>query len=200
MSRCARSVAAGILALMGAAASLAAQGGQQVARPAAARSVEAATGKAGGGVEVRLAAARGLLRTLAGRWRFEMRFAGNFDGPADVSGTRVFKPLFDSLRLEWTEALDHSSVQGQGVVGFDEKSGRFFSSGVYSAGSTPEFMTGTLDDGQPLVTFTPLPFMAEMGQAPSGPTQAFALNVIDTDHYTVTALDRAWRAVFSRQQ
>jgi hypothetical protein len=149
---------------------------------------------------VRLAAARGLLRTLAGRWRFEMRFAGNFDGPADVSGTRVFKPLFDSLRLEWTEALDHSSVQGQGVVGFDEKNGRFFSSGVYSAGSTPEFMTGTLDDNQPLVTFTPLPFMAEMGQTPGGPTQAFALNVIDTDHYTVTALDRAWRAVFTRQQ
>jgi hypothetical protein len=189
MTMGARSVAAGILALVSVAASgLAAQGGQRVARPA--------QRAAALGAEARLAPARGLLRTLAGTWRFEMRFAGNFDGPADVSGTRVFKPLFDSLRLEWTEALDHSSVQGQGVVGFDEKSGRFFSSGVYSAGSTPEFMTGTLDDGEPLVTFTPLPFAPDVGRAPG---QAFALSVIDADHFTVAALDHAWRAVFTRQ-
>ena len=180
-----RSVAAGILALVSAAAgSLAAQGSQRVARsaqPATAVSAEA-----------KLAPALGMLRTLAGTWRFEMRFAGNFDGAPDVSGTRVLKPLFDSLRLEWTEQLDHSTLLGQGVLGFDEKSGRFFSSGIYSGGSTPEFMTGTLDDGQPLVTFTPLPF---------GPdAKGFALNLIDTDHFTVATLDRAWRAVFTRQQ
>lgn len=184
-----RSVAAGTLALMSAAASgLAAQGSQRVARsgaqPAAPVSAEA-----------KLGPARGMLRTLAGTWHFEMRFAGNFDGPADVSGTRLFKPLFDSLRLEWTEVLDHSPLQGRGVVGFDEKSGRFFSSGVYSAGSTPEFLMGTLADGEPLVTFTPLPFMPDVGRSPG---QAFALSVIDTDHFTVVALDRAWRAVFTR--
>jgi hypothetical protein len=183
------SVAAGILALVSAAASpLAAQGGRRLARaaePVAARTPES-----------HLVPARGMLRALAGTWRFEMRFAGNFDGPADVSGTRVFKPLFDSLRLEWTEALEHSTVQGQGVLGFDEKSGRFFSSGVYSAASTPEFMTGTLDEGQPLVTFTPLPFAPDVGRTPG---QAFALNVIDADHFTVAALDRAWRAIFTRQ-
>src|SRR5438874_7361874 len=50
---------------------------------------------------------------------FRSRFAGNFDGPADVSGARVFKQLFDSLRLEWTEQLDHSTLLGQGVIGFD---------------------------------------------------------------------------------
>ncbi len=185
-----RSVAAGTLALVSATAgSLAAQGSQRVARsaqPAMAVSAEA-----------KLAPAQGLLRTLAGTWHFEMRFAGNFDGPADVSGTRVFKPLFDSLRLEWTEVLDHSPVQGRGVVGFDEKSGRFFSSGVYSAGSTPEFLMGTMDDGEPLVTFTPLPFMPDVGRTPG---QAFALSVIDADHVTVVALDHAWRAVFTRQQ
>jgi len=179
------SVLAATVALVSAAASpLAAQGGQRVARqaqPAAAASPAAL-----------LAPARGLLRTLAGTWHFEMRFAGNFDGAADVSGTRVFKPLYDSLRLEWREALDHSAVQGQGVVGLDEKSGRFFTAGVYSAGSTPEFMTGTLDDAQPLVTFTPLPFGPDAGRG-------FTLNVIDADHFTVAALDRAWRAVFTRQ-
>src|SRR5207244_12065497 len=131
-----RSVAAGIVALVSAAAgSLAAQGSQRVARsaqPATAVSAEA-----------KLAPALGMLRTLAGTWHFEMRFAGNFDGPADVSGTRVFKQLFDSLRLEWTEQLEHSPMQGQGVVGFDEKSGRLFSSGIYRSGSTPEVMTGT---------------------------------------------------------
>ena len=187
MTMGARSVAAGILALVStaAASTLAAQGGQRVARSAQVSLAQSA--------EAKLAPARGMLRTLAGTWRFDMRFAGNFDGPADVSGTRLFKPLFDSLRLEWTEALDHSPVQGQGVVGFDEKSGRFFSSGVYSAGSTPEFMTGTLDDAQPLVTFTPLPFGPDAGRG-------FALNLIDADHLTVAALDRAWRAVFTRQQ
>ena len=179
-------VAVGILGLVSAAASsLAAQGGRRLARPAE-PPVAAVT------AEARLAPASGILRTLAGTWRFEMRFAGNFDGAPDVSGTRVLKPLFDSLRLEWTEQLDHSTLLGQGVLGFDEKSGRFFSSGIYSGGSTPEFMTGTLDDGQPLVTFTPLPF---------GPdAKGFALNVIDTDHFTVATLDRAWRAVFTRQQ
>ena len=184
-----RSVAAGTLALVSAVSALAAQGSQRVARsaqPAAAVSAEA-----------KLVPARGLLRTLAGTWHFEMRFAGNFDAPADVAGTRVFKPLFDSLRLEWTEVLDHSPVQGRGVVGLDEKSGRFFSSGVYSAGSTPEFLMGTMADGEPLVTFTPLPFMPDVGRSPG---QAFALSVIDSDHFTVVALDRAWRAVFTRQQ
>ncbi len=179
------SVAAAIVALLsGAASGLRAQGGQRVARheqPSAAPDAAA-----------KLVPARGMLRMLAGTWHFEMRFAGNFDGPADVSGTRVFKQLFDSLRLEWTEQLEHSPMLGQGVVGFDEKSGRFFSSGIYSSGSTPEFMTGTLDDGEPLVTFTPLPFGPE--------AKAFALNVIDTDHFTVATLDRAWRAVFTRQQ
>jgi len=186
-----RSVAAGTLALVSAAASgLAAQGGQRVARSAAQVSVAQSA-------EAKLAPARGMLRTLAGTWHFEMRFAGNFDGAADVSGTRVFKQLFDSLRLEWTEVLDHSPVQGRGVVGFDERSGRFFSSGVYSSGSTPEFLMGMMDDGEPLVTFTPLPFMPDVGRAPG---QAFALSVIDADHFTVVALDRAWRAVFTRQQ
>ena len=182
-----RSVAASTLALVSAASALAAQGSQRVARsaqPAAAVSAEA-----------KLVPARGLLRTLAGTWHFEMRFAGNFDAPADVAGTRVFKPLFDSLRLEWTEVLDHSPVQGRGVVGLDEKSGRFFSSGVYSAGSTPEFLMGTMADGEPLVTFTPLPFMPDVGRSPG---QAFALSVIDADHFTMVALDRAWRAVFTR--
>jgi len=184
------SVVAAMVTLVSAAASaLAAQGGRRLARPAQPVTVPSP--------ESRLVPASGMLRALAGTWRFEMRFAGNFDGPADVAGTRVFKPLFDSLRLEWTEALEHSPVQGQGVLGFDEKSGRFFSSGVYSAASTPEFMTGTLDEGQPLVTFTPLPFAPDVGRTPG---QAFALNMIDADHFTVAALDRAWRAIFTRQQ
>jgi len=182
------SVVAAIVALVSGATVLAAQGAQRVARPAQPSAERSA--------EARLVPARGVVRALAGTWRFEMRFAGNFDAPADVAGMRVFKPLFDSLRLEWTEVLEHSPVQGQGVLGFDEKSGRFFSSGVYSAGTAPEFMTGTLDDGEPLVIFTPLPFAPDAGRVPG---QAFALNVIDADHFTVAALDHAWRAVFTRQ-
>src|SRR5207253_6383356 len=125
MTMSARSVAAGILALVSTAApsTLAAQGGQRVARSAQVSVAQSA--------EAKLAPARGMLRTLAGTWCFDMRFAGNFDGPADVSGARLFTPLFDSLRLELTEALDHSPVQGQGVDGFYGRSGRLFRSGVY---------------------------------------------------------------------
>ena len=184
------SVAGAIVVCLSATQGLSAQGGQRVARAAQPAPAPASS------AEAKLAPARGMLRALAGTWHFEMRFAGNFDGAADVSGTRVFKPLFDSLRLEWTEVLDHSPVQGRGVVGLDEKSGRFFSSGVYSSGSTPEFLMGTMDDGEPLVTFTPLPFMPDVGRMPG---QAFALNMLDADHFTVAALDRAWRAVFTRQ-
>src|SRR5437763_15405152 len=101
-----RSVAAGTLALVSATAgSLAAQGSQRVARsaqPAVAVSAEA-----------KLAPAQGLLRTLAGTWHFEMRFAGNFDGPADVPGPRVFNPLFGSILLLWTDVLVHQPVHGR---------------------------------------------------------------------------------------
>jgi hypothetical protein len=59
-------------------------------------------------------------------------------------------------------------------------------------------MTGTLDDAEPLITFSPLSL------APDGPArssnQAFAVAVLDDDHYTAAALDRAWRAVFTRQK
>src|SRR5712691_10019534 len=65
--------------------------------------------------------ARGILGDLVGTWQFQIWFAGNFSGTPDVSGIRVMKALFDDLRLEWTEVLDHSQVQGQGLVGFDPR-------------------------------------------------------------------------------
>src|SRR5213078_5285578 len=76
--------------------------------------------------------ARGILATLVGTWRFEIRFAGNYGGAPDAAGTRVMKTLFDDLRLQWTEQLDHSTIQGQGVLGFDPGNDRFFSSAVYN--------------------------------------------------------------------
>jgi len=143
--------------------------------------------------------ARGMLRTLVGTWRFEMWFAGNFDGVPDASGTRVVKPLFDDLRLQWTEQLDHSTMQGQGMLGFDPGSDRFFSSAVYNGGSAPEFMTGTLDTAEPLVTFSPVATGA--GTSPSQRlVQSSVLSVLDQNHFTWVALDRGWRAVFTRQQ
>jgi hypothetical protein len=150
-------------------------------------------------VELRLASARSVLHTLVGTWHFEMRFAGNFDGPPDVSGTRVVKPLFDDKRLEWTETLDQSHVQGQGVVGYDDRSDRFFSSAVSSAGSSPELMTGTLDDAEPLITFSPLALAPDSGTTRES-NAAFAVALLDDDHFTAAALDRAWRAVFTRQK
>jgi len=141
--------------------------------------------------------ARGMLGDLVGTWRFEIWFAGNFSGTPDVSGIRVVKALFDDLRLEWTEVLDHSQVQGQGLVGFDPSSDRFFSTAVYNVGSAPELMTGIPDDAQPSITFYAIPISPAAGEPP--PPPASTLAAVDHDHFTWTAQDRGWRAVFTRQ-
>jgi len=143
--------------------------------------------------------ARGILHTLVGTWRFEIWFAGNYGGAPDASGTRVVKALFDDLRLEWSEQLDHSTIAGQGVLGFDPGSDRFFSSAVYSAGAAPEFLTGTLDAAEPLVTFSSM-----LPAPPAGPGQpvgpASIMTMLDQNHFAWTARDRAWRAMFTRQE
>jgi len=142
--------------------------------------------------------ARGMLGDLVGTWRFEIWFAGNFSGTPDVSGIRVAKALFDDLRLEWTEVLDHSQVQGQGLVGFDPASDRFFSTSVYNVGSAPELLTGVPDDAQPSITFYAISISPGAGEPP--PPPASTLAVVDHDHFTWGAQDRAWRAVFTRQR
>jgi hypothetical protein len=182
-------VAAGLLAIgAGNAPGLAAQKAEKPSRvfavaPPAPREV------------VNVQAARGVLGNLVGTWRFEIWFAGNFDAAPDATGMRVVKALFDDLRLEWTEHLDHSAMQGQGIVGFDPRSGRFFSASVYSGGAAPEFTTGVLDGAQPLITFTPI------SMSPGLPNQQLgtALNMLDRDHFSWVALDGGWRAVFTRQ-
>jgi hypothetical protein len=99
--------------------------------------------------------------------------------------------LFDDLRVQWTEALDHSRIETRGIIGFDPGSGRFFSSSVSSAGPAPEFMMGTLDSAEPLITFRSVADSAG---------QAFALTMLDDDHFRSAALDHSWRAVFTRQR
>ena len=141
--------------------------------------------------------ARGMLGDLVGSWRFEIWFAGNFSGTPDVSGLRVLKALFDDLRLEWTEVLDHSQVQGQGLVGFDPSSDRFFSTAVYNVGSAPELLTGILDDAQPSITFYAISISPAAGDP--APLPFSTLAVLDHDHFTWTAQDRGWRAVFTRR-
>jgi len=142
--------------------------------------------------------ARGMLGDLVGTWRFEIWFAGNFSGTPDVSGIRVVKALFDDLRVQWTEVLDHSQVQGQGLLGFDPSSDRFFSTSVYNVGSAPELLTGIPDDAQPSITFYAISISPGAGDPPPPPTSTLA--VVDHDHFTWTAQDRAWRAVFARQR
>ena len=185
-------VAVGALAIAAAATRpLAAQGGRRLSQPAELAAIEATQ-------PAHLEPARGILRGLVGSWRFEIWFAGNFDGAPDASGTRVVTPLFDDLRLTWTEQLDHSKIQGQGIIGFDPGGDRFFSTAVYSAGASPELLTGTLDFAGPLITFSPIPSGAGGGPIQKL-VQSSALSVLDQNHFTWAALDRGWRAVFTRQ-
>ena len=173
-----------------AASSLAGQGGTQARRSVATTAPEAPAAAS------LLEPARTMLRHLVGRWRVEIRFAGNFDGPADASGTRVVAALYDDLRLQWTEELDSSRTRSQGLLGFDPRSGRFYSSSVDSAGSGAEFLTGTLSPQEPLVTFTPIAPPAASSQRAM---ESFSWSMVDQDHFTWAPLDRGWRAVFTRQ-
>lgn len=180
-------VAAAVCAIVASTASastLVAQGGAQARRPAAAAGLPS------------LDPARSMLRHLVGRWRIEIRFAGNFDGAPDASGTRVVDALFDDLRLQWTEQLDSSQVRGQGIIGVDARTGGFYSTAVYSTGTGAELLTGTLDLAEPLITFSP------MAPPPGSGRQAmesFALRMVDSDHFTWSPLDRGWRAVWTRE-
>lgn len=181
-----------IAAVCAAVPRLMAQGGETLNR-----AVE--VGRSASPEPAHLQPARGILRNLVGTWRFEVWFAGNFDAAPDASGTRVVAALFDDLRLQWTEQLDHSALQGQGVIGFDPGSDRFFGASVYSAGAAPEFTTGTLDSAAPLITFTPVALSAGTGPG-QRLSHSSALSVLDQDHFAWVALDRSWRAVFTRQR
>jgi hypothetical protein len=101
------------------------------------------------------------------------------------------------MHLQWTEELDHSQIRSQGIIGFDARNSRFYGSSVSSAGSGAEFMTGTMDPAEPLVTFGPI------APAP-GPgrqlMESFTLSMLDPDHFTWAPLDRGWRAVFTRER
>lgn len=144
------------------------------------------------------AAARRLLRTLVGTWRFEIRFAGNVDGAPDASGTHVVTALFDDLRVEWFEVLDHSRLHGRGIIGFDPGAGRFYSVAIYSVGHAPELMWGTLDDAEPLIIFSPI--AVSPSDSPQVLDSSAALQSLDQDHFTWVALNRGWRAVFTRRE
>jgi hypothetical protein len=189
-------IAAGVFAVATAGAqSLVAQGGAN-SYPGV---TVAPTARAAPPARALLEPARSILRSLVGGWRFEIWFAGNIDGPPDASGTRVIKTLYDDLRVEWTEELDHSPIRGQGIVGFDERTSRFFGISVDSAGSGAEFMTGILEEDEPLITFRPLSLEPGVSTAEQL-VRSSALSILDPNHFTWTALDRGWRAVFTRQQ
>ena len=186
LSRCGYIVAGAVAIVATAAQSLVAQGARREVASAARVPLE----------QSRVApAARSLLHSLVGTWRFDIWFAGNLDGAPDASGTRAVRALFDNLRVEWTEQLDHTAVQGQGMIGFDERSGRFYSTSVSNAGSGAEFMTGVPDAAEPRIVFSPMSLLldAAAGQ------QSATLSMIDQDHFTWAPLDHAWRAVFTRQ-
>jgi hypothetical protein len=165
--------------------SLAAQGGQK------ARSApdDASATSATSAVAVELAG--GLLKTLMGSWRFEVRFAGNFTGAPDAAGIRVFAVLYDELRLEWTESLDSSTISARGIVGFDPRTGEFYSTTVNSSGPGIELLAGSMDLSEPLVLFTP---------SSKARDASYTLRVIDADHFMWAPLDRGWRAVFTRDR
>src|SRR2546425_3019895 len=138
-------VAVGAIAVSTAMASqLRAQGGSQARRPAAAATALPS-----------VEPARSILRHLVGRWRVEVRFAGNFDGAPDASGTRVVQTMFDDLGLQWTEDVDSSQVRSQGTIGFDARTGRFYSTAVYSGGAGAGVLSGMLDPAQPPVAVIP---------------------------------------------
>jgi hypothetical protein len=94
----------------------------------------------------------------------------------------------------WTEQLDSSRTRSQGLLGFDPRTGRFYSSTVDSAGSGAEFLTGTLSPREPLVTFIPITPASNQRAM-----ESLSWAMVDQDHFTWVPLDRGWRAVFTRE-
>src|SRR6266581_4875760 len=162
-------VAGFVFGLVIQATSLAAQGGQQARRLATPTSSDAAPDAE---AQPALEPARSILRHLVGRWRVEVRFAGNFDGPPDAAATRIVDTLFDDLRLQWTEVEDDSShLASQGVIGFDTRTARFYSTAVHSGvgarcsrASTSERETGAAAGGD---AASRLVFPQRKGRIPS---------------------------------
>jgi len=103
----------------------------------------------------------------------------------------VVETVFDDLRLQWTEDVDSSQVRSQGTIGFDSRTGRFYSTALYSSGSGAELLTGTLDRAEPLVTFSPA--------APAPGAGSFTLRMVDPDHFIWSPLDHGWRALLTRE-
>ncbi|HEY3222094.1 MAG TPA: DUF1579 family protein [Gemmatimonadales bacterium] len=169
---------------------LSAQGGQQARRSASMTPSDAAPA-----AQPALEPARSILRHLVGRWRVEIRFAGNFDGAPDASATRIVDTLFDDLRLQWTEVENDTHLSSQGVLGFDTRTGRFYSTAMHSGGAGAEFLTGTMNLLEPVVTFAPMAPTA--GQQAS---ESFKWTMVDPDHFIWAPLDRGWRAVLTREQ
>lgn len=187
-------IVCGVAIQTAAASQLAAQGGGQARRSVAATPASAApAGRA------RFEPARSVLRHFVGRWRVEIRFAGNFDGPPDAAGTRIVALLFDDLRLQWSEELDSAQTRSQGVIGFDTRAGLFYSTAVHSTGSGAELLTGTLDLAEPLITFSPV--APSPGADPGRQAmESFTLRMVDPDHFTWSPLDRGWRALLTRER
>ena len=102
------------------------------------------------------AAAYEVFRALAGSWRFESR-PGPGGGEGFV-GTREYRFLYDSLKLEWDEVIGDSTSLGHGVLGFDVPAGRFYYLGVYEGTAGPTFLVGDLDPDELILTFEPVEF------------------------------------------
>lgn len=63
---------------------------------------------------------------------------------------------------------------------------------------TPTVSTGILERAEPLITFSPISLSP--GAHPGLQLmQSSAMSMLDPDHFTWAALDRGWRAVFTRQ-
>lgn len=178
------------------ATALAAQGAAQQRRTAAPATAGAEGDAAPSALAVELAG--GLLKTLMGTWRFEVRFAGNFTDAPDASGARVFAALFDDTRLEWTESVDSSAMSARGILGFDPRTGQFYSTAVNSSGPGIELLTGSMDLSEPVILFTPTAPAASADPSRRH-MESFTLRMIDADHFMWSPLDRSWRAVFTRR-
>src|SRR6266487_1999832 len=90
--------------------------------------------------------------------------------------------------------IQATSLSAQGVIGFDTRTARFCSTAVHS-GAGAEFLTGTLNLVQPVVTFAPMAPTAG-GQA----SESFRWTMVDSDHFIWAPLDRGWRAVLTRER
>lgn len=150
--------------------------------------------------------AMAFIRSLAGRWRFEMWSNRQDEQHPACTGTRIYTPLFDDLVVQSRTDYDGSALRVQGMLGYDPKKGCYFISSVSNEATQPNLSIGKVHTSQLTITFTPVMVFSDAQDEAC--TLRSVMRILDNDQHIITSLctavDQAgvevWHAIYRREK